>query len=169
MKQKVSSQRTQFIMMFFAFAFGMIFSNLLNIQNKNKVDSEESEVLFIYRGIEKTEHQIDEVDRLKLADLNQQKVKILENAALKQYFSDQATMLGMSVESAAAQLLKWEPVTDSEVNRFYLLNKEEIQKPFFEVKSQIRRNLELKQAAKARETLLEKLKMEGNLAILPKH
>ena len=169
MKQKVSSQRTQFIMMFFAFAFGMIFSNLLNIQNKNKVDSEESEVLFIYRGIEKTEHQIDEVDRLKLADLNQQKVKILENAALKQYFSDQATMLGMSVESAAAQLLKWEPVTDSEVNRFYLLNKEEIQKPFFEVKSQIRRNLELKQAAQARETLLEKLKMEGNLAILPKH
>ena len=169
MKQKVSSQRTQFIMMFFAFAFGMIFSNLLNIQNKNKVDSEESEVLFIYRGIEKTEHQIDEVDRLKLADLNQQKVKILENAALKHYFSDQATMLGMSVESAAAQLLKWEPVTDSEVNRFYLLNKEEIQKPFFEVKSQIRRNLELKQAAQARETLLEKLKMEGNLAILPKH
>jgi hypothetical protein len=147
----------------------MIFSNLLNIQNKNKVDSEESEVLFIYRGIEKTEHQIDEVDRLKLADLNHQKVKILENAALKQYFSDQATMLGMSVESAAAQLLKWEPVTDSEVNRFYFLNKEEIQKPFFEVKSQIRRNIELKQAAKARETLLEKLKMEGNLAILPKH
>jgi hypothetical protein len=167
MKKDASSQRTQFIMMFFAFAFGMILSNLLNIQNNKKELTSEPEVLFIYRGIEKTQKDISEPDRLNITKLNQQKIQVIENAALRQYFLDQAQELGIDVASAAEQIIKWAPVSDSEVEHFYQAHRDTIKKPFFEVKSQIKRKLELDRAAIARESLLKELILQGNLAILP--
>tara|TARA_R110001599_G_scaffold60853_1_gene168972 strand:- start:872 stop:1381 length:510 start_codon:yes stop_codon:yes gene_type:complete len=167
MKKDAAPQRTQFIMMFFAFAFGMILSNLLNTQNNNKESSYQPEILFIYRGIEKTQEDISESDRLKINELNQQKVKLVENAALRQHFLDQAQQQGLELESVVEQILKWNPVSESETASFYQTHKDTIKKPFFEVMPQIKRNLELKRAAKARESVLKELKTQGNLAILP--
>lgn len=169
MKKAASSQRTQFIMMFFAFAFGMILSNLLNTQSKTKHESriDEQEILFIYRGIEKTLEHISTADRLEIETLNHQKIKLIEKAALRQYFSDEAQSQSISIEDAVEKILNWEKVSDADVNDFYQKNQNDIKKPFFEVKLQIKRNIELKRIAIARDKLLEKLKIEGNLAILP--
>tara|TARA_R110001599_G_scaffold213126_1_gene410869 strand:+ start:351 stop:860 length:510 start_codon:yes stop_codon:yes gene_type:complete len=167
MKKDASPQRTQFIMMFFAFAFGMILSNLLNTQNNNKEPSYQPEILFIYRGVEKTQEAISESDRLKITELNQQKVKVIESAALRQHFLDQAQEQGLDVETVAEKILKWDPVSENEVNSFYQMHKDTIKKPFFDVKPKIKRNLELKRAATARESLLKELKTKGDLAILP--
>tara|TARA_R110002167_G_scaffold30991_6_gene102249 strand:+ start:7069 stop:7578 length:510 start_codon:yes stop_codon:yes gene_type:complete len=167
MKKDASPQRTQFIMMFFTFAFGMILSNLLNTQNTKKEPSYQPEILFIYRGIEKTQENISEQDRLTLSQLNQQKVQVIENAALRQHFLDQAQKQGLEFVSVAEKILEWDPVSEIEVNNFYQMHKDTIKKPFFEVKPQIKRNLELKRAATARESLLRELKKRGDLAILP--
>lgn len=167
MKKDAAPQRTQFIMMFFAFTFGMILSNLLNTQNNKKESSYQPEILFIYRGIEKTLADINESDRLKINELNLQKVKLIENAALRQHFLDQAQQQGLELEDVVEQILKWNPVVESEIASFYQSHKDTIKKPFFTVKSQIKRNLELKRAATARESLLKELKTKGDLAILP--
>lgn len=169
MKKTAPPQRTQFIMMFFAFAFGMILSNLLNTQSNKKAAPSESEILFIYRGIEKTQQDISEPDQIKINQLNQQKIKVIENAALRQYFLDQAQIQGLGVDVVVEKILKWNEVSDEEINNFYLAHKGSIKKPFFEVKPQIKRNLELKHAASARESLLKELIIKGDLAILPRY
>tara|TARA_R110001592_G_scaffold322098_1_gene600963 strand:+ start:10829 stop:11350 length:522 start_codon:yes stop_codon:yes gene_type:complete len=171
MKKDASPQRTQFIMMFFAFAFGMILSNVLSTQSaksSNKSSNKSpQEILFIYRGTEKTLNDIIESDRTQISELNDKKIKLIENAALRQYFSDEAKQQGLDIESAVKKTLRWDDITESEINDFYLTNKGSIQKPLFEVRSQIKKNLELKRARYAREKLLEGLKIKGDLAILP--
>jgi len=171
MKKDASPQRTQFIMMFFAFAFGMILSSLLNTQSQTKAESEQKEerqeILFIYRGIEKTQHHLIEADRLKINDLDNKKIKLIESAALRQYFSDQAQHYKVDAEDVAKKVLDWKPVSKSDVNHFYELNKDSINKPFFEVQKDIKKNLELKLAGVARRKLLDELIQKGELAILP--
>ena len=175
MKKDASPQRTQFIMMFFAFAFGMILSSLLNTQSQTKAISERNagqkeesrEILFLYRGIEKTQQHIIEADRLKINDLDKKKIELIKNAALRQYFSDEAQRQGTEVEEVAKQILDWKPVSVTEVNQFYELNKDSINKPFFEVKKDIKKNLELKLAGEARRKLVDELIQQGDLAILP--
>ena len=167
MKKDVSPQRTQFIMMFFAFAFGMILSNLLSIQSAKNNEISEQEILFIYRGIEKTINDITEVDRLEIKELNQKKIRVIEKAALRQYFSDEAKRQGLDIESAVKASLNWSEITESEINSFFLLNRDTINKPLFQVKAEIKKKLELKQAGHARKKLLEDLIIKGDLAILP--
>ena len=159
-------------MMFFAFAFGMILSNLLSTANFKSGEVAQQEILFIYRGIEKTVNDIAETDREQIREqineLNQKKIKLVEKAALRQYFSDEAKRHGMDIDAAVKKSLNWAEITESEINSFYLLNKDNINKPFFQVKSEIKKSLELKQARLSRERLLEDLKIKGDLAILPR-
>lgn len=154
-------------MMFFAFAFGMILSNLLHTQSQNKVGSVQQEVLFLYRGIEKTDQDIVESDRKKLSEIHNQKVRLIENAALRQYFLEESQKQNLSVDEVALKLLEWEEVTDSEINQFYQQNQDSIKKPFFEVKSEIKQGLQSRKMNKARQELLEKLRVKGNLIVLP--
>lgn len=155
-------------MMFFAFASGMILSNLINIQSLEKVSKDEQEILFIYRGIEKTLTEIRESDRDKISLLNQQKVSLIESAALHQYFLDEAKKQNLDVEEVAQRLLKWKPVTSEEVNSFYELNKHKLNKQFYEVEKYIKQNLEQRKAREARRNLLKELISSGDLAILPR-
>ena len=87
---------------------------------------------------------------------------------MRQYFSDEAKRHGMDIDAAVKKSLNWAEITESEINSFYLLNKDNINKPFFQVKSEIKKSLELKQARLSRERLLEDLKIKGDLAILPR-
>tara|TARA_R110002072_G_scaffold622_5_gene4797 strand:+ start:5347 stop:5856 length:510 start_codon:yes stop_codon:yes gene_type:complete len=168
MKKAAASQRTQFIMMFFAFAFGMILSNLLNTQSLESESNDGQEILFIYRGIEKTQAEMFEHDRYQINELNQQKIKLIETAALKQYFLDEAKKQSLDVEEVAKNILKWEPVSEAEINSFFEQNKHRIKKQFHEVKKHIKQNLELQRANSARRHLLDELIQAGDLAILPR-
>ena len=167
MKKDAAPQRTQFIMMFFAFAFGMILSNLLHTQSLEAENNNEHEILFIYRGIEKTQADMFEDDRLQISQLNQQKIKLIETAALRQYFLDEAKKQSMDVEDVAKKILKWDSVSEAEVNSFFEQNKHKINKKFYEVKKHIKQNLELNRANLARRLLLDELIQKGDLAILP--
>lgn len=166
-KKDSSTQRTKFILMFFAFAFGMILSNLLNQQSQTNTIDAKQEILFLYRGIEKTENDISEADKTKILELNDRKIKVIENAALRQFFLDEAVKQNISPEAVADQVLKVEAATDEEVNQFYEMNKALIQKPFYEVRDVIKTKLDLIKAKEARRALLNGLKEKGDLAILP--
>lgn len=167
MKQDSSNQRTKFILMFFAFAFGMILSNLLNQQSQTSSSKAKQEVLFLYRGLEKTENDISEPDKAKIMELNQSKIRVIESAALRQFFLDEATKQNISSDEAADKLLKFEAATNEEVNEFYEANKALIQKPFYEVKDVIKKQLDLIKVKDARRALLNDLIQKGDLAILP--
>lgn len=166
-KKDSSIQRTQFIMMFFAFAFGMILSNLLNQQSQTTSSKAKQEVLFLYKGIEKTENDIAETDKIKIIELNQSKVRLIENVALRHLFLEEAKKQNISQEEAADKLLNFLAATDEEVNQFYETNKDLIQKPFFEVRDVIKKQLDLIKAKDARRALINDLKQKGDLAILP--
>lgn len=169
MNKKATPQRTQFIMMFFAFAFGMILSNLLQTQSARSDKQEPQETLFIYKGIEKTLADILESDRLKIESLNEQKIEAIETAALRQYFLDESTKQNIDVEELVNKLVQWRAVPVEDIHAFYEQNKQRLNKPFDDVEKHIKQNLQQRQARLARRALLDDLKREGELAILPHH
>lgn len=168
MKKDSRPQRTQFIMMFFAFASGMMLSNLINIQSLESKEKDAQEILFIYRGIEKTQADMLDSDQQIISELNKQKIKAIETAALRQYFLDEANKQNLHIESVAKNSLKWQPVSLEEVNSFFEQNKQKIDKPYYQVEKQIKQKLEFERANIARRQLLDELILKGDLAILPR-
>ena len=166
-KQDPASQRTSFIMMFFAFAFGMILSNLLNTQSQTKQSEIAEETLFIYRGIEKTVQDIPNADAKNLAALEREKLTLLENIALHYFFLDQSLKLDTPIEQLTANLLNLAPVSDAEVNAFYRQHQDKINQPFYDVRAEIKKHLEHQRIKGAREQLLVSLKEKGDLVVLP--
>ena len=168
MSKSNSSQRTQFIMIFFAFSMGMILSNLIQTQKeKSPIETRSEEILFTYKGSDKTISDLTESDQQILKDLETKKKKVLESAGLHYYFLGLAQKEGLPVTDAANKALNWAEITDDEISQFYEANKNAIQKPFFEVKDQIKKNLELKKIAQLIQSLLETLNKKGDLVILP--
>lgn len=168
MSQKSPLQRTQFIMMFFAFAFGMMLSSLLTHYGKQKeAGSQQKEILFIYKGIEKYPEDVIEADRKKLTALDRQKKSIIENAALRQYFLDQAFQRNQPLEQVIQSEMPWQEVAQAEVEDFYEQNKSAINKPFTDIHAEIKDHLERLRIKRAKQTLLDKLIAQGDLALLP--
>lgn len=168
MLKKSPLQRTQFIMMFFAFAFGMMLSSLLTHYGKQKqTDSQQKEILFIYKGIEKYPEDLVGEDRKKLAALSRQKQTIVENAALRQYFLDQAFHRNQPLEQLIQAEMPWPEVLQTEVVAFYEQNKSVLDKPLADIHPEIKNHLERQRINQAKKALLDKLRAQGDLALLP--
>lgn len=168
MTKKSALQRTQFIMMFFAFAFGMILSSLLTQYGKQKGETEErKEILFIYRGIEKYLEDLAVEDRKRLTALAHDKQTIVENAALRQYFLDEAHKTKQTVEQLIKTKMPWQEVTEEEISAFYALNQSKLNKPLSEIYQEIRSHLERQRINAAKSALLDELIRQGNLALMP--
>jgi len=168
MSQKSPLQRTQFIMMFFAFAFGMIFSSLLNHFGKEKAsNAAHKEILFIYRGTEKYSDDVVQADRQRLKALAREKLAIVKNAALRQYFMDEADKTNTPLDQLVQTRMPWAQVSEADVARYYENNKDKLDKPLSEVYPQIQAVLERERLKQAKEQLLNQLIKEGNLALLP--
>ena len=157
MSQKSPLQRTQFIMMFFAFAFGMIFSSLLNQYGKQKTANEaHKEILFIYRGTEKYSDDVVEADRKRLNSLAREKLAIVQNAALRQYFMDEAHKTNTPLDQLIQTRMPWTQVSEEDVARYYENNKDKLDKPLSEVYPEIQAVLERGRLKQAKEKLLKR-------------
>lgn len=168
MSRKSPLQRTQFIMMFFAFAFGMMLSSLLAQYAKQKdADENQKEILFIYRGIEKYPEDVIADDRKKLETLARQKLAIIENAALRQFFLDQAHTRNLPLNELIEIEMPWQEVAEADIVSFYEQNKSTINKPLEDIYPEIKKHLQGQRIKIAKQTLLDKLIAQGNLAILP--
>ena len=160
--------RTQFIMMFFAFSFGMILSNLLaqsNTQNDERLQAP----LFVYKGIDKTLEDISQEFRQQIVTLEDEKRQILELAAIQMHVYQHAKDHGMSIEEAGEAIFPAsERLVETEhVSQFYNENQQTIGKPFYQVETEIKAQLAFQRVAKLKEDLLRSLKESGDLAILP--
>ncbi|WP_156499273.1 hypothetical protein, partial [Oleiphilus sp. HI0061] len=81
MKESQKPGRTQFIMMFFAFSFGMVLANLL-AQNAAQKEVEERAPLLVYKGIDKNLEDLSPEFKERISKLERERRRTLEMAAL---------------------------------------------------------------------------------------
>jgi len=164
---KPSFDRSQFIMMFFAFSLGMVLSNLLS-QSKAESPEPAAEILFTYKGIDKTEQDISAHFKEQLSVLAANRHALLERAALEQYLYDYAAIEKLDLVEAGEKLFKLEAPSKQEVSEFFTKNTDKIKKPFFEVEAEIKRQLMALKAQQAKRVALDYLVSRGDLVIFPK-
>ena len=155
--------RNQFILMFFAFSFGMVLSNLIT-QNKPDRVVNESAPLFIYKGEDKTLDDLSVSLQEKVMRLDKEKRHLLELAAIELHVHQYAHDHQISLLEAEKQLLPIESVSEEQVSRFYNENKERLGRPFYEVKDSIEQGFKNSAIENSKQALLEGLKASGNLA-----
>jgi hypothetical protein len=155
-------------MMFFAFSLGMVLSNLLS-QSKVELSEPVVDILFTYKGVDKTLENLSAEKREQLQQLAAERYAILEYAALEQYLQDYAAAEKLEIEQAGKQLFKLKEPTKQEVNDFYTQHADEIKKPFFEVQLQIKKQLIFEAAKKAKNESIKRLISKGDLVILPEY
>ena len=166
MKKKEKLGQNQFILMFFAFSFGMILSNLLAQKTEHLVSQTEL-ALFVYKGIDKNKEDVSIEIQKELALLESKKYKLVQRAALEQHLHQYAHDKQLNLEQAGLALLKIAAPTDKQVNEFYATNAELINKPFFEVKNQIQKQLAWQQIRSEKYKVLKDLTERGDLVIFP--
>jgi len=153
-------------MMFFAFSLGMVLSNLLS-QNKNEVQKPVVEILFTYKGVDKTEENLSPENREILQKLAAERYSLLERAALEQYLHDYAALEKLDIEQAGNKLFKLEEPSKQEINDFFIKYAQQIKKPFYDVEADIKKQLTIQKSRKAKSDALEKLTAKGDLMIFP--
>jgi len=165
-KKKEKLNQSHFIMMFFAFSFGLILSNLL-AQRSASINANPEGVLFVYKGIDKKQQDLSPDAQESLAKLALQKHALLERAALQQHIHQYAQDNQLSIEAAGKEVFEIKPLPEQRVSEFYQENKSKIDKPFYEVEAYIRKQLMLMEAKQVKKGVLNHLIEKGDLAILP--
>ena len=166
--KKTKLDRSQFIMMFFAFSLGMVLSNLLS-QSTVEPPKPETEILFTYKGIDKTVEDLSPDKREKLQRLAARRYALLERAALEQYLHDYAASEKLDITQAGNKLFKLEQPSNQEVSDFFIKNAEQIKKPFFEIEADIKKQLMIQMVKKAKNKAIINLMAKGDLVILPEY
>lgn len=153
-------------MMFFAFSLGMVLSNLLSQKKSDDIKPVE-EILFTYKGVDKTIEHVSPDKRQKLQSLASKRNDLLEQAVLEQYLLDYASAKSLDVTEAGNLLFQLKEPSQQEVNDFYTQHAEQINKPFFDVKTEIEKQLMKQMATKAKKEAIANLVERGDLVILP--
>ena len=166
--KKTKFDRSQFIMMFFAFSLGMVLSNLLS-QSQGESPKPVAEILFTYKGVDKTVEDLSPDSREKLQQLAAKRYALLERAALEQYLYDYAASEQLDITQAGNKLFKLEEPSREEVNDFFAKHAEQIKKPFFEIEANIRKQLIIQRVKKAKNEAITSLMLTGDLVILPEY
>lgn len=166
---KAQAQRSQFIMIFFAFSFGMILSNLIG-QAQEQAPDVVSDAVMVYRGVDKFVEDLPEAISKEFIELSQstqeRKKQLLYNAALKWQLEDYAVKQQLSLEEAGNKLFHLSEPSDEQINAFYVSQADKINKPFYEVKEKIFQHLTRQQALDARHSKIAELIEKGDLALL---
>lgn len=152
-------------MMFFAFSFGMILSNLLG-QSQAVAPEAKEPSLFVYKGIDKTKQDLSPDMLAAVNKLDSRRYRLLENAGLEQHLHQTAYDQNISLEEAGKIMFKLEQPTSSQVDQFYQDNAKKLNKPFYQVKDHIKKQLMSTQAQQAKHKILGGLKGKGDLIIL---
>ncbi|MDG9669125.1 thioredoxin domain-containing protein [Hahella sp. CR1] len=125
--------------------------------------------LFTLQGEEYTPEQLPYAEAAALFELEQQvferKSQILENAALQVHFQNLAKARNVSKEQVRNELIEIKPVTDEEVSQFFEANKQQIQRPFYEIKDAIKDALQKDRLQRAEHDLIASLKKQGQLSL----
>jgi len=165
MKKKASIGKDNFILMFVAFTFGLILSNLLAESSKNK-GGQVSNALFVYKGIDKLKEDISENLQQRLTQIEKQRLEILERAAIEQHIYQYALIEGITPDEAAQRLFHVDEPSEEQVSDFFQANVNQIKKPYFQIKEEIKKQLTKMQRIKTKDQVLDQLIKSGNLHFL---
>lgn len=165
-KGKEKLGRSQFILMFFAFSFGMILSNLL-AQSSAQTNKTQVAPLFIYQGIDKTLDDVSPDIKERLESLYRKERHLIELAALEFHTHQYAQDQQVSIAQASEALFSMTKLDETKVSKFYQDNQAKIAKPFYEVKAQITAQLQGLQIKKVKTDLLKDLLEKGDIVVLP--
>lgn len=163
---KKKFDRSQFIMIFFAFSLGMVLSNLLG-QSQIEAIKPVTEILFTYKGVDKTIENLSSDKREKLQQLALKRYEVLEQAALEQYLHDFAASEKLDIAHAGNKLFKLEEPSKQDVNDFFTKHANQIKKPFFEIEADIKKQLTIQMVQRAKKEAIASLTEKGDLMILP--
>lgn len=161
--------RNQYIMAFFAFSLGMVLSNLLGQRHIEQPKKSTAEILFTYKGIDKTLEDISIDKQKKLKQLMQERLALLEYAALEQYLLDYAAAENIDIVKAGHKLFKLEEPSQKEISDFFTAHAEQLNKPFYEVEANIKKQLMIESARAAKGKAISDLIAKGDLIMLPKY
>ncbi len=163
--------RSQLILMFVAFAFGMILSNLLTQSRALQEAPDREEVLITYRGMDKTLDDLPEdiatAYRALSARTAREQQLLLQTAALQWALAEYAQTHELSDEEAARAYLDWRVPDEQAIGAFYRQQSALIDKPFFEVKEEIARYLGAQQVKQVRQLRLTEMMERGDLILFP--
>jgi protein-disulfide isomerase len=163
--------RGTFTYVFFAFSFGLLISALV-MKHTSTAKADSSQALITYKGVDKTLKDLPLTIAMPLFQLEKsvydEKSRLLEEAAIQMYIGELAKKNKQTEDQVRADLFKVDKVSDDEVNAFYKANQAHIKQPFFEIKDRIAAYLKAQEVQKKRIALLDKMKKDGDLAILIK-
>lgn len=168
MTQTKHSTRNTFTFSFFAFALGLMIATLIANRNESTADANDALLSFYGSDISLSDLPIEvslAYDDMAQEHFNQQSA-FLEGVAIQLEIEKYAAKHNIDEQSARQQLFNTTPPSEQVIADFYEKNKAQIKQPFFEIKEDIKRYLTDRQEANARHTLIDRLKKEGNLAIL---
>lgn len=119
--------------------------------------------------MDKTIENLSPNKREKLQRLAFKRYEVLEQAALEQYLLDYAAAENLEIAQAGNQLFKLEEPSRQEVNDFYTKHADQIKKPFFEIEADIKKQLTIQMAQRAKKEAISSLMAKGDLVILPSY
>lgn len=169
--EKSDHSRKTFIMVFFAFALGMILSSLLS-QKPLTAPSDREQVLITYRGIDQTIADLPEGLAseycARQAETQAQQIKLLSSAAISFYVTEHAAKEGVSFEQALNTLFPISQPDEAQVSEFYQNNREALKhQPYYEVKDDIVAWLQKAQARQLRHAVLARLVDQSDVIFWP--
>lgn len=128
---------------------------------------EDSDVLFTYQGQGFGITQLPPALANELNEINantyNQKMRILEQAALGMHIAREAEQRNVAPPEVAEELLQVTPPSDQDVQRFYRDNASQIGVPFEQVQDQIRNFLAQQRSVEKQQALVAQLQAEGKL------
>ena len=163
--KKTKLDRNHFILMFFAFTFGMILSNLIGQKHTLK-PNDSAPALFAYKGIDKTENELSPDMKAAYNSLKEKEYRLLENAGLEQHLYQYAHDHSVSFEQAGKEIFDFKEPTEEQISQFYTVNKTVLNKPYFLVKETIKKQLSNLQVKQSKRKVLAMLKKKGDLVVL---
>jgi len=166
LNKRTGHGRDKFILMFFAFSLGLILSNLLSQSDMQEFDEVKADVLFVYKGVDKLKSDLSHSAQERLAKIDIERSEIITLAAIEQHIYQYASEKGITVHEAALDLFATKDPSEQQISDYFRQNSEKIDKPFFEVKEQLKAQLVKLKRLEAREHVLKDLIASGNLHFL---
>ncbi len=158
-------------MMFFAFALGMILSNLLQQHAQGPSIEPPSQVILNYRGQDFRAQELpsDFVEpycRLVRQGVVQQ-LSLLAQAALNIHIAELAQREQLSFEAAREKILAVGEISDAMVEQYYSDHAAKFTRPLFEVKEEIRQSIQRTLSKGRSQEIMRGLIDRGDLIFFP--
>lgn len=161
--------RSKILFAFFAFALGMAIATLF--AQREKPTEAQIPALFEYKGTAVVLSDLDPAIAIplyeELSQSHEKQMQLLKSAALQLHIKRVAQAQNKTEQTVSNELLTTTEPTDDEINEFWNINSARIQRPFSDVREDIKAFLFQQKSTQQRDLLLASLEKSGDLVFSP--